>query len=496
MGIRQSIAELMNQTGVQFGTSGVRGLAADMTDGVCYCYTAAFLQYLEECGESCPGEAVALGGDLRPSTGRIMRAAARAIADKGYRVEHAGKLSSPALALHGIEEGIPTVMVTGSHIPEDRNGIKYNKKTGEILKADEAGIRRQVVDLPDKLFDGAGRLLEPAALPPLSEAAGERYIRRFLDFFPAGCLQGARIGVYGHSSVSRETMVTVLGRLGAAVTRLGFSERFIPVDTEALRPEDVAAAAEWARQDRFDAIVSTDGDGDRPLIADEAGRWLRGDIAGILCAAYLEADAVVLPVSCNSAVERCGFFERVHRTRIGSPYVIEGMLQAAADGARRVVGYEANGGFMTASPIAKNGRVLPPLPTRDAIIVHLALLMAAREEGGPLSALLEKLPRRFTFSDRLKDFPSETSRRILEGLSTGGLEQDLKRLAALFGPSFGRPAACDRIDGLRVTFEGGDVVHLRPSGNAPEFRCYTEAGTPARAEELNRTCLTLMESWR
>lgn len=496
MAIRQSITELMIQSGVQFGTSGVRGLAADMTDRVCYCYTAAFLQYLEECGESGPGGTVAVGGDLRPSTERIMKAAARAATDRGYRLEHAGRLSTPALALHGIEEGIPTVMVTGSHIPDDRNGIKYNTKKGEILKADEAGIRRQVVAIPDGRFDASGRLREPVELPPVSEAARERYIRRFLDFFPPGCLQGARIGVYGHSSVSRETMATVLGGLGAAVTRLGFSERFIPVDTEALRPEDVAAAAQWARQHSFDAIVSTDGDGDRPLIADETGLWLRGDVAGILCAAYLGADAVVVPVSCNSAVDRCGFFERVYRTRIGSPYVIEGMMQAAADGARRVTGYEANGGFLTASPIEKRGRTLAPLPTRDALIVHLTILLAAREEGSPISALLRKLPQRFTFSDRLKDFPPEKSRQKLEALWTGDPERDLTAIAAVFGTAFGRPVGCDRTDGLRITFDNGDVVHLRPSGNAPEFRCYTEAGSPARAQELNRACLALMASWR
>jgi phosphomannomutase len=42
---------------------------------------------------------------------------------------------------------------------------------------------------------------------------------------------------------------------------------------------------------------------------------------------------------------------------------------------------------------------------------------------------------------------------------------------------------------LRVQFEGGDIVHLRGSGNAPECRCYTEAETPARAAELLKTYL-------
>ena len=84
----------------------------------------------------------------------------------------------------------------------------------------------------------------------------------------------------------------------------------MPVDTEAIRPEDDALARGWARENGFDAIFSADGDGDRPLIGDERGDWLRGDVVGILGAGYLGADSVATPVSSNTAVERCGWFER------------------------------------------------------------------------------------------------------------------------------------------------------------------------------------------
>ena len=42
---------------------------------------------------------------------------------------------------------------------------------------------------------------------------------------------------------------------------------------------------------------------------------------------------------------------------------------------------------------------------------------------------------------------------------------------------------------MRVTFGTGDVVHLRPSGNAPEFRCYAEAGSRDTATALVDTYL-------
>ena len=68
------IQDLMLSSGVKFGTSGARGLADDMTDFVCYVYTRGFLQYLESAGEIRKGRTeVAVAGDFRPSTDRILR---------------------------------------------------------------------------------------------------------------------------------------------------------------------------------------------------------------------------------------------------------------------------------------------------------------------------------------------------------------------------------------------------------------------------------------
>ena len=47
----------------------------------------------------------------------------------------------------------------------------------------------------------------------------------------------------------------------------------------------------------------------------------------------------------------------------------------------------------------------------------------------------------------------------------------------------------DLTDGLRATFGSGDIVHLRPSGNAPELRCYAEAAEARDAEQLCEACL-------
>ena len=413
-------------------------------------------------------------------------------------VVNCGKIPAPALALYGFQHHIPSIMVTGSHIPADRNGIKFNKARGEILKVDEAGIRGQSVVWEPALFheDGSFQDGHPTWMPPANPAAGQEFVSRYLEFFPADCLRGLHVGVYEHSSVAREYLSQVLGGLGARVTRLGYSDRFVPVDTEALRPEDVQLARAWSARYGFDAIVSTDGDGDRPLISDETGAWLRGDVAGILCARYLDADAVITPVSSNTAVERAGLFQHVGRTRIGSPFVIEGMQQAVEHGFRRVVGYEANGGCLTASDIVLDGRRLRALPTRDAFIVPLSILASSQREGLRVSELVLGLPGRFTASGRLKDFPVSASQAKLAELWSGDAARDKRAVESAFGGHFGPVSHLDVTDGLRITFANGEVMHLRASGNAPEFRCYSEADAPDRAEEINGLCLSIMEAWR
>jgi phosphomannomutase len=492
------IGDLMAESGVKFGTSGARGRVEDMTDRVCYAYARGFLGHLVATGAMTTASAIGLAGDFRDSTPRIIGACAKAIADSGCRARYLGRIPTPALAAYGIDQAWPTMMVTGSHIPDDRNGIKFNLPSGEILKEDEDGIRAQQIEIPDRLFDASGGFRDPehGQVPPEEAHALEHYVARYLEFFPSDWLAGQRVGLYEHSSVARDALFRVLTGLGAEVERLGFSETFLPVDTEAIRAEDVALARDWARDGRFDALVSTDGDGDRPLVGDERGEWLRGDIAGVLCARALGAAAVVTPISSNTALERSGWFREVVRTRIGSPYVIAGMQTLSARGLSPVVGFEANGGFLTDSAIERDGRILPALPTRDAVIVAVTLIGTAAAARQPLSALARSLPLRFTDSDRLKDFPSELSAERLAAFQSGDPEADRAALDAAFGAEVGPVIAVDHTDGIRMILAEGDILHLRPSGNAPELRVYSEADSAERARELNRRGLAILERWR
>lgn len=461
--------QLVTRSGVAFGTSGARGLVADMTDELCYAYAAAFLQTVASGATS-----LVLGHDLRPSSPRMAAACAAAAAACGAKVIYAGALPTPALAYYAAQLRVPAVVITGSHIPFDRNGIKFYRADGEISKADEQAMLAAAVTLPANS--------SVAALPIPDAQVAAAYVKRYTQFFGGNALAGLTVVVYEHSSVGRDIIGQILRGLGAQVLALGRTEVFVPIDTEAVRPEDIAQAQLWAAEHRFDAIVSTDGDADRPLIGDECGQWLRGDVVGILCAQFLQAQVVVTPVSSNTALEKCGAFAQVIRTRIGSPFVIAGM-ELATDGGP-VVGYEANGGFLLGSDVQQGGRQLAALPTRDAVLPMLALLCLARQRGCKLSELSADLPKRFTASDRVQGFATDKSRVLIETLLANPAD-----MARTLAPDSGAVISVDQTDGLRVTFANLDIVHLRPSGNAPELRCYAEAVTPEAAKALCDACL-------
>ena len=97
------------------------------------------------------------------------------------------------------------------------------------------------------------------------------------------------------------------------------------------------------------------------------------------------------------------------------------------------------------------------------------MLLAAAGKGA-ISPLVAALPQRFTHSDRIKDFPTARSQEILTAAKA-----DPQALLAKLGFDDAKVAGVDTTDGLRMTLADGRIVHLRPSGNAPELRCYAEA---------------------
>lgn len=524
-------------TELKFGTSGLRDTVENMTDMECYVNARGFVAYLEESGEFKKGDNIAIGGDRRSSTYRIKKAVAAAIFDMGGKVDDQGQVPSPALAYYAMSNNMPSIMVTGSHIPADRNGIKFTKRKGEILKSDEPGIldnvRKQRVKVnsaaqENLIFDNKGSFraaVEQKFAKLLRDEsykgrAVQLYIDRYRNVFGNDFFPGIKIFLYQHSAVGRDIVKDIFESLGAGVYAPDIkidseplrSDEFVPVDTESVSEKTLSIFKKVLVGNNLDIGITLDGDSDRPLLVyreyeegkpTENIKYISGDILGLLAILGLQdlsikVDAVCVPVSANDSIARVCKDKAIELTltKIGSPFVIAAMNDSIGRhlGPWNVFSWESNGGFLTGTDFKFAGKVFKALPTRDAVLPLLSVIHLAVKNGKSVAELMKIIPSRFTYADRKKEFPMENSRAIISYLTprdfndSDELGKIKKRIEEVFldDDGFGKVENIDYTDGIRIVFDNGEISHLRPSGNAPEFRNYAIADSLDRAMQIVR----------
>lgn len=496
-----SLSSQLSYTPVElgFGTSGLRGLVTDMTDLECYINTRGFINFLRTEQQLETGSTIYYAGDLRQSTPRITASVIAAIQDAGFTPVNCGLVPTPAVAYYALQHDAPCIMITGSHIPADRNGIKFYKRGGEILKSDEPAIKTAVAVIRQEIyahdaetspFTATGMLKNPPKLPNPNQDAAETYINRYRLAFAPTALAGKKVVLYQHSAVGRDMLVTIFKNLGAEVIPVGRSETFVPIDSENVTDTDRAYFKQLASEHPgLFAIISTDGDSDRPFVIDENGIFHRGDELGAVVAEWLGTDFAAYPISSNDAVDQflTSLGTPYKHTKIGSPYVIAAMQDAEA---KHPVGWEVNGGFLLGAPIPTSHGSLQALPTRDAALPMIAALVASNEAHVNVSQLFSALPQRFTNAGLIDNFPQAASQKIMAmfGNDTSAVKTMLE---SYFNQvhGFGTIQQINTLDGIRIYFNNGDIVHIRPSGNAPQLRAYSIANTQERADEIVALCL-------
>lgn len=208
----------------KFSTSGLRGLVTDLTPDLVADHIRAFLH-------ACPvGKGLFVGRDLRPFSPDLAQLVIVSARAEGLDVADCRDVPTPALALAAM--GAAAVMITGSHIPTDRNGLKFYVPAGEITKTGEAAILAA-------LGRFAGSV--PRGDLTVDTTAGAAWVARYVTAFGPAALAGCRINLWSHSAVSRDLLWHALTALGVTVFAVWRSDSFIRVDAEAV--------PDWARTD-------------------------------------------------------------------------------------------------------------------------------------------------------------------------------------------------------------------------------------------------------
>jgi len=441
--------------GLMVSVSGIRGRVGDsLTPEVVARYAAAFGAWSIGPGKS---RKIVVGRDSRVSGPMFHRIVVGTLQLVGCEVIDIGLTTTPGCQLavehHHAAGGL---MLSASHNPIEWNALKCIGSSGLFLEAAEGAAMRALVEqgIPYAKWDAIGSVTadREAAARHIAAVLAIPYVdvkgiraRRFkvaLD-----CVRGAGATV----------MPALLEQLGCEVVAINLEPdgRF-PREPEPIA-ENLGELEKLVRESKADIGFAVDPDVDRLALVSDRGKAIGEDYTLALAARVVlkhRRGPLVTNLSTSLVVEAAAREAGVEMVRapVGEVNVAVRMREVEA-----AVGGEGNGGV-----------ILPEVHLgRDAPIGAALLLQLLLEEGRPLSAIVDALPRYVIVKDKLPR-------------PDASLEKVYGALESAFGD-----ATADRQDGLRLAW-ADRWVHVRPSGTEPIVRVIAEAPDEAGARELVR----------
>ena len=428
-----------------FGTDGIRGrtnqhpMTAQMAQRVGQAAGAHFLR-----GDH--RHRVVIGKDTRLSGYMMETALISGFTSVGMDVVMVGPVPTPAVAMltRSMRADLG-VMISASHNPYGDNGIKLFGPDGyKLSDRDEASIER-LLETEPKLVDAAliGRSRK------IEDARG-RYIHFAKATFPEELrLDGLKIVVDCANGAAYQVAPSALWELGADVVAMGVAPNGTNIN-DGCGSTSPAALQARVVEEQAHIGIALDGDADRLIVVDEAGRIVDGDqLMAVIAISWakrgmLEGDGIVATVMSNLGLER--FLQSngldLVRTQVGDRYVLEAMRERGFN-----VGGEQSGHIILSDYST----------TGDGLVAALQILACLVEEGRPASELLHQF-------DPLP--------QLLKNVRFGGgapLETDkVKRAIA---------SAEERLRGT------GRLV-IRKSGTEPLIRVMAEGEDEATVEQV------------
>ena len=370
-----------------FGTDGIRGVAGEfpLTANSTYLIGRALGHDLVR---NAPKAQAVIGQDTRESSAWIADRVAAGMAAVGVQMHSAGVITTPGVAYLARSRGYAAgVVISASHNPWTDNGIKVFSGDGfKLTDERELAIEKEIFGLlekPGAADDTALRIAGPS-LP------GEKELRKaYIESLARSVwsnLSGLRVMVdcaNGAATAEAPELFRTLG-LQATFTCVTPDGKNINDGCGALHPEALGKAV--AESDgKFDLGVTFDGDADRALFCDGAGRVINGDGIMLLVARDLQAQGklkgatVVATTMSNMGVEivlkKSGI--RMLRANVGDKYVLEEMLKTGA----------SLGGEQSGHIIFRDGDAT----TGDGLLTALRVMDVITRSGKSLAELVSDL---------------------------------------------------------------------------------------------------------
>ena len=428
-----------------FGSSGIRGIAnREITPELALAAGKAV--------GSLQGNVI-VGRDPRLSGLMLADAFIAGALSTGADATEAGIVSTPTLA-RGAAEYNAGVVVTASHNPAPYNGLKFWNPDGMAFDEEQqAGIEAAMErgEFPKADWRGVGQRHTRWDL-----------VRHHMDAILREC-GSAAIKVVVDCGCGATGAITpfVLQRMGCKVVALNAQpDGHFPGRDPEPSEENLSVLKHTVVAAKADLGIAHDGDGDRMVAIDEAGRFAGGDRLLPLFAKAEARHAIVVPFDASLVLDDLLPGIAVHRTRVGDVYVASELKRRKAD----------FGGEPSGTWIFPSSTLCP-----DGVLAAARLTAMVAEQR--LSDRLAEIPH-YPLLRGSVPFEPANRREIEAGLGV--------RVAALGG-------RVERFDGWRVAFDDGWLA-IRLSGTEPKVRIAAEARTEARAKEIYELAVTTVKA--
>ena len=434
-----------------FGTNGVRGIVnKELTLDL-------VLELSQAIGTFFKAGKMAVGSDGRTSSPAFQNLAMGGLASVGCKVYDIGLAPTPMIGfLTPTWKADGGIAVTASHNPPEYNGIKTIASDGiETDRDEELEIEKIYFSRSWKRanWDRVGDIIK-------AETGLREYLNSITKQVNVKTIRSRRlkVAVDPGNGVSALTTPILLSELGCKVLTINANlDGAFPGRPSEPRPDTIGSLMNLVRSSGADFGVAFDGDGDRAIFVDEIGEAHWGDRTFALIADdYWSAKpgrTIVTPISSSRAIKEIADARsgKIVWTRVGSVDVSHRMIEIGAE-----LGGEENGGIFYA----------PHIAVRDGSMASALIANILAKTKKPLSKLLSTLPF-YELAKEKVSCPNHLKKQVLE---------NLRERTSKHNP--------ETIDGVKILFEDGTSVLVRPSGTEPIFRVMAEAKSASAARNL------------
>jgi phosphomannomutase/phosphoglucomutase len=428
-----------------FGTSGIRGKESLFTKQFCFDIAASFVDFLKPLQNTT---SIAIGMDPRSSSPKIKKYLIESFSSFNIQVHDQGV--TPIPSINWMIKNTPTkaaIMITGSHIAPDRNGLKFYAHDEEVTVDDQKQIEKNYVKISKEKFP------PPTSQKPntIIENKAQRLYTQLLLSLSQENYPSWKVAIDCADGAQSQTIPPLLEKLGLNVIKVNcnLQDNFIARDTDTSDKAQIEDLKKQIIKDKCDFGIAFDGDGDRVVFLDEKANFILGEYSCGLVAKHSDSDTIVTPISSSSVVDHLG--KNIVRTKVGSPYVIQKMKETNS-----TFGFEPNGGAISAEIMY----------TRDGGTTMIKLLNILASSKQKFSQLVNSLPVFYMHRSKI-DYKWEQQESIL------------KKAKETF-----KGEKTEEIDGLKIWLSKDTWILFRSSQNAPEFRVFAESTTDDKAKEL------------